>query len=338
MLTKLKVYRLLQQIYEPGAGRAIARLEDQRDSDNDPPQPKHIKLWLPSELALNEQPSGCSPGLLVMEAKLREAQCYDALNAIRSLLHARSHLITFRNDNVTGQHAVTRSRSLITRIGDKLRFQAIKYRRARKALISLPSEDSSIYAVLRELKDLDIALGHEKENDTAAWQKLSQVGSRAPRRKPDGGIGGGLSWIWTTGLDSSSAPLSIHSSVRVEWAKARARRLRWSEEVDLLREEMKRVLRFLRWRSTWWQKRTSHQPNLSEREADGNVAYAFRQVSVHLLLAQVFRTRWEVFFEDGIIDGSELDDTATDNAGQHDKVHDKVTDELSAIFQVAKLD
>ena len=44
-------------------------------------------------------------------------------------------------------------------------------------------------------------------------------------------------------------------ALRIEWCRVRARAMRWSEEVLLLREEMRRVLVFLEWQATWWEKR-----------------------------------------------------------------------------------
>ncbi|KAJ7817193.1 hypothetical protein B0H14DRAFT_3474826 [Mycena olivaceomarginata] len=41
-------------------------------------------------------------------------------------------------------------------------------------------------------------------------------------------------------------------ALRLEWAKTRARAWRWTEEVDLLKQEMDQVGRFLRWKETWW--------------------------------------------------------------------------------------
>ncbi|KAG2130405.1 uncharacterized protein EDB93DRAFT_1243278 [Suillus bovinus] len=43
-----------------------------------------------------------------------------------------------------------------------------------------------------------------------------------------------------------------HASVRVEWCKACARANRWSEEVELLLKEMRRVIVSLRWQAEWW--------------------------------------------------------------------------------------
>ena len=55
-----------------------------------------------------------------------------------------------------------------------------------------------------------------------------------------------------------AALLISHIEFRLEWSKAYARKARWSEEVKLLKEEMRRVLEFLKWKSTDWFCRGDH--------------------------------------------------------------------------------
>lgn len=45
--------------------------------------------------------------------------------------------------------------------------------------------------------------------------------------------------------------MTIHSGVRVEWMKARARSMRWTEELNLLPEEMRRTIAYHRWKADW---------------------------------------------------------------------------------------
>jgi hypothetical protein len=49
--------------------------------------------------------------------------------------------------------------------------------------------------------------------------------------------------------------VNLITALRIEWCKARARAQRWSEEVRLLLEEMRRILEFLNWRATFWETR-----------------------------------------------------------------------------------
>jgi hypothetical protein len=61
----------------------------------------------------------------------------------------------------------------------------------------------------------------------------------------------------------------------------------------LLKEEMKRVLRFLEWRSSWWKSRQTQWDGLDDETADGLNAYALRQAALHESLASAFREKWE---------------------------------------------
>jgi hypothetical protein len=84
------------------------------------------------------------------------------------------------------------------------------------------------------------------------------------------------------------------AAVRVEWSKACARRDRWVEEVDILREEMKRVLRFLRWIQVEWRRRAELREDIDPQLAAGLKAYALRQVAVHRRIAAGFHAGWNV--------------------------------------------
>ena len=63
-----------------------------------------------------------------------------------------------------------------------------------------------------------------------------------------------FSWIWRVHGASSDEDDWDGSldAMRIEWCKARARANRWTEEVDLLKEEMRRTEQFLEWHANWW--------------------------------------------------------------------------------------
>jgi hypothetical protein len=189
---------------------------------------------------------------------------------------------------------------------------AAKYRTARAALLSLRGPDTC--EEYRELKLADIQLDEEHEVDVGARKKLSNVGSsKAQRQGPlVSSKKKTFSWIWTAGGGPGEDEEDLHeckllvisylvartdkrvTAVRVEWSKAKARKERWEEEVDMLREEMKRVLRFLRWRSLWWEtRRTTRQTDVSRELAAGLEAYAARQAALHREIARRFKTAWD---------------------------------------------
>jgi hypothetical protein len=111
---KLKVFRDLQRLYMPGAVRVLA-VEDeaQRRIDTISPTAELIKLYLPSDLPAATRAMGCTADLPGMEAKLREAQCRESLNAIRDRLHSKKHLLNHKTKNATGQYKNTCARTLI---------------------------------------------------------------------------------------------------------------------------------------------------------------------------------------------------------------------------------
>jgi hypothetical protein len=80
--------------------------------------------------------------------------------------------------------------------------------------------------------------------------------------------------------------------MRIEWCKARARAKRWEEEVELLTEEMRRVLRFFEWEALRWDKRAKECTVESAEDREGWVAYAARQASLRRALSHSFSASW----------------------------------------------
>ncbi|KAJ7801671.1 hypothetical protein B0H14DRAFT_3489329 [Mycena olivaceomarginata] len=280
-----------------GAARALKAAEGERDADVPPPKAEAVKLFMPSEMTPdndNDTLRGSVLGLVDMEAKLRVAQCENSLASLHSRLHAKRHLITFRNSNVTGQVQSTKARTLIEQVGERVNSYANRYRQGRAALVAL--KGAAAYSHLRELHPDDVRLdGDNGESDVAARKKLAMMGAgrgaRAPRNAP-GMSKRVMSWIWTApgALDE----VTMHESIRVEWSRALARKTRWCEEVMLLREEMRRVLRYLEWQARWWRDRVAPRDDLTVAGAAGVRAYALKQAAWHDRLSEFFRTKWNV--------------------------------------------
>ncbi|KAK6993086.1 CxC2 domain-containing protein [Favolaschia claudopus] len=295
LLVKIGKFRALQKVYMPGSIQALEDFEAGRNADLPPPTAERVKLFMPSQMsAESDGLRGCVAGLLKMEEKLRVSQCENSLASLRARLHAKRHLITFRNSFVTGQVHSTKARTLIEQVGERIDSYADRYRQGHSALEALGVASS--YRHLRQLKPEDVQLdGDDGESDSAARKKLAMIGSgrgaRAPRNAP-GTSKRLMSWIWTApgALDESA----MHESIRVEWCRALARKTRWSEEVMLLREEMRRVLRYLEWQAAWWRARDQPRDDVAAELAAGLRAYATKQASWCDRLAVFFRTKWDV--------------------------------------------
>ncbi|KAJ7169138.1 hypothetical protein C8R43DRAFT_1121027 [Mycena crocata] len=303
-ITKLRSFRELQAVYTPGAVRCILAEEAHRDTDLSPPNPEFIRLWLPSELPAAElEGGGCQHNIVAMEATMREGQCNNALSNIRMHLHSKRFLITFRDENITGQKKSTRSRTIISQLSDRVDLLARKYRQGYLALCKLKGPNYAPH--LKELKAADLILegeeardpGEAAKSDRAAIKKLARIGSgktSAPlRNDASSKTAPGISWIWIApgALDESEEHL--HESLRVDWARAKARKNRWEEEVELLREEMRRVLRYLDWYADTWDARASAATSRTDIDAEtkqGMEAYAAKQSTMLRRLRAFFKT------------------------------------------------
>ncbi|KAJ7174316.1 hypothetical protein C8R46DRAFT_1214526 [Mycena filopes] len=282
--SKLRRWRKLQAVYMAAAVRELEAEEDARDPELPPPKAEDIKLYLPSGLLRADRVDGCRKGLPAMEAKLREGQCEDSITLLRSRLHAKRHLLNYRDESVVGQRAATRAYTLIGQLGERVDAVSAKYRRARSALIALIAlRGRAECEKWKELKAADVQLDEEREIDAAAHKRLGNISSRARRQGPAlSSKKKTFSWIWTGGGGGPGEDeAELHDSVRVEWSKAKARKEHWEEEVELLREEMKR------------ESMAASRGEVSREVASGLAAYAARQAALHRDLARKFQTAWE---------------------------------------------
>ena len=287
------------------------------ESKRDSMEPEHQRLWLPSALPSTQRTHNCHKGLVDIEAKLRQAQCHDILDKIRNVQRGRLSFIGFRNRNIRGQNPNTRAQDTLNRLEDKTKSLAVKYRIARKALLELLGPGSWENS-LRKLKKGDLTtpdgteISIEDPDDTFKPDGRQQ--SKKQRTVEKLGLGQGkkvVSWIWTSAEaigDGSDEVLHegrppnnclcilltvLLVAVRIEWAKARARSLRWTEEVHLLKEEMQRVRKTLEWKASWWDERRDGWPGLDDPMREGVRAYASRQASIQRALHERFTHLWE---------------------------------------------
>jgi hypothetical protein len=85
----------------------------------------------------------------------------------------------------------------------------------------------------------------------------------------------------------------ILSGLRAEWAKARARALRWKEEVVLLEEEMRRSIQFCRTMVSRWKTRKEQQRSqVPLHVAEGMKAYAIEQMETEELRGNTWAAAW----------------------------------------------
>ncbi|KAF8326255.1 hypothetical protein F5887DRAFT_900090 [Amanita rubescens] len=237
-------------------------------------------LWLPSGIG-SRVPWDRDLG--EYEWSMRMAQAYDALENLRQNLFMRDFLCKKKKDWSRGVRENTRSQTLIDRARAKVTANAAKYRIARISLGQLApflNKDYSWASKLRELSESDI-------------EGLPAEGWGEGQRR--------LSWIWImTGVDAGNGaqlqPLA--DGLRLQWCRARARALRWGEEISLIKEEMRRVLAYFTWYEQWWTEQADRykaegtQKGLRMALSEGLSAYAFRQADIRSRLREHFTKLW----------------------------------------------
>ncbi|EIW81617.1 hypothetical protein CONPUDRAFT_73294 [Coniophora puteana RWD-64-598 SS2] len=235
----------VQRAYMPG----VETLITQKDGNSDH-EPEKVILWMPSSLNA-EARKICTHDIANTELELREAECHAALEKIRSLIQTKYHFQIYRNLNVRGQKKSSRARTLIDEYERKIRVVHSKYEHAHTAFLSLKGPGHSGLE-LKILTKADIRALNEPT--------MEPVTPRRRARVVEQGLGEGqriISWIWTMkGISGTDSGRHEQEGLRVEWLKARARAQRWEEEVDLLKEEMRRVRAFLEHRAQWWDERS----------------------------------------------------------------------------------
>ncbi|KAJ7107309.1 hypothetical protein C8R43DRAFT_905798 [Mycena crocata] len=294
-LGKLQTFRDLQGRHMPAAARRLEREEEERDCDAIPDLPENVKLWMPSELTECQRLKGCTKGLGAKEAALRESQCTNALDVLRDRLHAKCHLLIEQNSHVVGQKGTTRSHTLIEQIGERIHGVAVKYRRGQSALKVLKGEQ---YCESKRLLDLgaDVRLDEEQEEDAKARLRLNKIGTKKGRHWNEPNLSSSkkkFSWIWTASGGPGADKDGMHDC-ELAAVYLEPRKNQWVEEVLLLREEMRRVMRYLRWRAAWWERRRdSRGTDMSRQVRSGLAAYVMRQAALHRAIARRFKTGWD---------------------------------------------
>lgn len=252
------------------------------DPEFDETKPELWPLFLPSCLTQDDRSSG-HKGIPELERVLRLAQAQDSLVDLRRLRRTLRTLRTYFRSNVAGegQKAQTKSRAAESGVTARISRTVQRYRLAYTALLSLdPAGDWS--KMYHELTDKD---------------------NRGPLKEQDEqGVGDGhyeSSWIWRGssggGLREGADPpeQEVNETVRHEWMTCSARADRWREESDLLQEEMRRIIAFLEWKSTWWgEKVGSRLGTVTVDIQHGIDGYARKQASTYHNLAVSLANQW----------------------------------------------
>lgn len=264
-----------QRVYMPGA-ESLDAIDAILLADH----PENVDLQLPSALPPALRDTQCIDGLPEIEYRLRVAQAASALHQLR--LHRRllQALAAKNQVHITNtQKTSTRTRSTFEKVKDKQAQAVETYQSSWKAIKALaPNEEFGRWkSTLQELNAGDVR-GPDREGYETS----------ASRHVP--------SWIWSTAIQTSTSAEDpdLNIALRVEWCKAQERANRYEEEVELVVEEMRRVLVTLKLNASDWDERAAsfHCPFLDPVVVSGAIAYAYKQADVQRKLFEVFLNDW----------------------------------------------
>ncbi|KAG0701864.1 hypothetical protein DFH29DRAFT_755534, partial [Suillus ampliporus] len=260
---KIETWRSVQVLYMPAVQILTTTVVP------DPRQPfesaEDIHLWSPSNLK----------GKPYHEWDLRYAQAHNALEELRRYLRVHCSMLMFKWEWVHGQGANTHAQNALARVHTRQVACTKRYRVEWEALKTLAPLLKKVgwQGRLQDLKDEDM-------------KPLVDPFSREAEGRHC------LTWIWMmTGVDTGSDGGDV-DGVHVEWCKSRARAMRWVEEIELLQEEMRRVLQFFDWQANWWDEQQDRLICETAAQHEGLIAYANKQAHIRRQLASRFRVLW----------------------------------------------
>jgi hypothetical protein len=293
LLRQIRRWQQVQLVYMPGAAApSLPTHDDGADEDDtgDSEVAENIPLVLPSELEPARRDTVCLHRVAEYEQELRFAQLQDSLIELRRVRRIRYTLLMNHRTQIAGQggRPNTRSRTVVNSVDERIAKCTQRYRTAYGALLQLDPAGTWKETYL-ELKDED---------------------NRGPGKEDDEGpLGDGsytFSWIWllnprardadgseTAHGEDGASDEEVNEVMQVQWATSQARMERWAEEVQLLQEEMRRVVTFLEWKSeNWLEKHDARLATASSSVQSGLCAYARKQATIHHDLAVSFMRLW----------------------------------------------
>ena len=316
----------LPQVSDDDAGGSITPVEN-------------VALLFPSRLEPENRNRTCLHQVAEHERLLRMAQLQDSLIELRHTRKIRHKLLMNHHVQIAGQgqRASTRSRAVLASVEERITKYVERYRIAYQALLRL-DPTGNWRQTFQELKDChNRGPGKEREEERAgdgkyirSWiwlvnpQAVVPSAGAGPADRTDGVADeGGATKDTATeeGVDDDEVEVEtatqeeVNDVVRVEWTTAYARLVRWAEEVELLQEEMRRVVAFLEWKSADWLEMADNcGEDLTFDIQCGLNAYAQKQAAVYHNLAVSFVKLWHPTLESYGLEHSWVTDYAKDHS------------------------
>ncbi|KAJ7078756.1 hypothetical protein C8R43DRAFT_910284 [Mycena crocata] len=297
LLKRIHKFRAVQRVYMPAVRVFLSDIDKQMYDGNGEQLPEATRLFMPSEIASDEiRTRACAVGLPKLEARLRDAEATEALEAVRHGLRTRTMTNRYKLRNYTGQGLMTRGQGILRQINIKIHRAKLRYRYARAALLVLDGHGGWE----EQLKVLN--------DDDGGVARAAGVAAGEGRMT--------LSWIWYTAgipVEGDAVDTVLNEALRVEWCKAYTRARRYAEDVRHLRAEMERTLESGETEAWEWEEaaiESAGLPGASEELAEGRRAYAAEHATIERTTCQRLRGKWAGILQraDAFLAGEEVAD------------------------------
>ncbi|KAF7330703.1 CxC2 domain-containing protein [Mycena sanguinolenta] len=341
LLKRIHKFRQIQRVYMPSVRGVLSDLQKQVFDGNGEQLPEATRLFMPSELAdAGIRRRVCALGLPELEARMRDGEATEALEAVRTGLRTRTMTNRYKLRNYTGQGLMTRGQGILRQINIRIHIAKLRYRYSRAALLALRGHGAWEMR-LRVLADDDIRALNERaltDEEKAQNEHWAQIGGAFI----EGGIaraagvarGEGthtLSWIWySVGVEEGE-------NDRCVWNGAKL----WHERGDIRKRcgycgrEMRRTIAYGRTAATEWEKLAVEElPGASLELTEGRRAYAAEQAATEHARCADLEQRWRAILAraDAYLDGE------TGAASESVEVEVEMADELDPDEEEARLE
>ncbi|KAJ7318850.1 hypothetical protein DFH08DRAFT_819735 [Mycena albidolilacea] len=347
LLKRIHKFRELQTVYMPSVRAVLTNVQKQMYDGGGDELPEVSRLFMPSEIAdPRSRERVCAMGLPTLEARLREAEATEALESVRAGLRTRTMTNRYKLRNYTGQGLMTKGQGILRQINIRIHIAKLRYRYSRAALVALRGH-GDWEERLRMLNDDDIrglnerALTAEEKAQNKQWADIGGAIIEGGITRAAGVASGEgshtLSWIWyQVGAGEGENDKRLEEALRVEWCKALARSSRYTEEVMLLREEMRRTIAYGQTAAMQWDAlAVAELPGASAEVTEGRCAYAAEQAATERARCTDLERRWTglLMRADAYLEGRNLVDLAAPVTVEVD-----IADELDAEEEEARLE
>ncbi|KAF8197285.1 hypothetical protein K438DRAFT_1585309, partial [Mycena galopus ATCC 62051] len=290
-----RIYRFcqIQRVYMPSLRGILSDAQKEVFDVNGDEVPEATRLFMPSEIPDGRRREEvCALGLPEIEARMREGEATEALEAVCTGLRTRTMTNRYKLRNYTGQGMMMKGQGILRAINIHIHITKVRYRYSRAALL-----------VLRGHRDWEQWLRMLLDDDGGIACTAGVARGEGSRT---------MSWIWyVVGKAEEEDDPRLADALRVEWCKAQARSDRYDEEVRLLREEMRRTIAYGQAMARLWDDLAlAELPGASAELTEGRCAYAAEHASVERARCADLENRWRGILQRA---GAYLDggDTAT---------------------------